>query len=400
MRLASLGPRFAALAPALVSALLASVAPGLGCRRAPGDDGETPVAGSPASGGNIARRVRCAPARARELRDAVEIQGTIAPLPDRDAQIAAQVAGRILRVLVREGDHVRRGQPLARIDDAALRDQANQAAAQLARVHAESTLAATSRARVARVFERGIAARQELDDAVARVSTAEAGEAEARASAEIVRRQLDRATVRSPLGGVVLRVFRKSGELVDGTAASPIVEVGDPSSLELVGTVTAAVLIQSKVGAPATIEVPALPTERLSGIVAAVSPAVDRATGLGTVRVSIVLGPGPAPPVGVTATARVAVGRTRSATVVPSQALRAAIGSSAEIVLCGGADQRARVARVLRGVVAGGETEVTAPAIAAGDGDAGVTPIAPGTLVAVEPVLGLGDGDRIDIVHD
>jgi multidrug efflux system membrane fusion protein len=295
---------------------------------------------------------------------------------------------------------VRRGQPLARIDDAALRDQANQAAAQLARVHAESILAATSRARVARVFERGIAARQELDDAVARVSTAEAGEAEARASAEIVRRQLDRATVRSPLGGVVLRVFRKSGELVDGTAASPIVEVGDPSSLELVGTVTAAVLVQSKVGAPATIEVPALPTERLTGIVAAVSPAVDRATGLGTVRVSIVLGPGPAPPVGVTASARVAVGRTRAATVVPSQALRAAIGSSAELVLCGGADGRARVARVVRGVVAGGETEVTNSAIAAGDGDAGVTPIAPGTLVAVEPVLGLGDGDRIDIVHE
>ena len=52
----------------------------------------------------------------------------------------------------------------------------------------------------------------------------------------MARRQLERTTVRSPLSGVVLHVFRKSGELVDGTPATPILEVGDPSALELVGT--------------------------------------------------------------------------------------------------------------------------------------------------------------------
>jgi len=116
--------------------------------------------------------VHCALAQARELRDTLEIHGTIAPLPDRDALIAPQVPGRILQVLVREGDRVKRDQALARIEDAALRDQAAQTAAQLAKARAETHLAATSRERIQRVFDHGIAARQELDDAVARVAEA------------------------------------------------------------------------------------------------------------------------------------------------------------------------------------------------------------------------------------
>jgi RND family efflux transporter MFP subunit len=362
----------------------------LGCRRAPAEDGETAAAAGPSA----PKQVRCVPARARELRDRLEIHGTIAPLPDRDAQIAAQVSGRIIRVLVKEGDRVRPGQPLARIDDAALRDQSAQASAQLAKARAESHLAATSRTRVQRVFERGIAARQELDDATARLATAEANEAEAKASAGIINRQLERATVRTPLDGVVLRVLRRSGELVDGTAATPIVEVGDPSSLELVGTATAADLVQSKVGTPATIEVPALPTVRFTGVVVAVSPAVDRATGLGVVRVSLKLGRDVVPPVGVMATAHLSLGASRLATVVPSRALRAAIGVDAEVVICG-ADKRAHVVRVLRGLASGDETEIRVVVA-----DAGSTPFGPGTMVASEPVLGIGDGDLIDVRHE
>lgn len=366
------------LAVALVTA--ATVA---GCRREAADDGETTAP--------VTKRVRCAPAQVRAIRDALQIHGTIAPLPDRDAQIAAQVPGRILRMLVREGDSVKRGQPLAQIDDAALIDQARQAEAQLAKARAENNLAGTSRARVARVFERGIAARQELDDATAREATAAASEAEAKAAAGIARRQVDRATVRSPLGGVVLRVFHKTGELVDGTPATPLVEVGDPSSLELVGTAAASELVRSKVGAAAVVDVPALPGVRLAGIVAAVSPAVDRATGLGVVRVSLDLAHGVAPPVGVTATARIDDGPARQALLAPSAALRAALGSEAEVVVCG-ADKQAHVVRVRRGNVIDAMTEIAA---VGPDGGAPAL-IVGGSMLVVEPVLGIADGDAIE----
>ena len=72
-----------------------------GCRREAAADGLDPAAGAP-------KRVRCAPIETRTLRPQVVLHGTVAPLPDRDAQIAPQVAGRIVEVLVREGDRVTR----------------------------------------------------------------------------------------------------------------------------------------------------------------------------------------------------------------------------------------------------------------------------------------------------
>jgi RND family efflux transporter MFP subunit len=402
-----------------VAALVVLVVAGQGCHR------PTPAAASAAEASQatedddaraVPKRVRCAPIEERTLHDALEIHGTLAPLPDRDAQIAGQTAGRLLRVLAREGDRVVRGQPLAQIDAAALRDQVTQAGAQLAKARAESHLAVTSRDRVARVFERGIAARQELDDAEARVATAAATEAEARASSEMARRQLERTTVRSPLSGVVLHVFRKSGELVDGTPATPILEVGDPSALELAGMATAFALVHIQPGDAARIEVPALPSFPFAGVVAAVSPAVDRATGLGTVRVTLTGDGQVTPPVGLTATARVEVGQPRRAVVVPTAALRAAIGDHAELVICG-ADRQAHVVGISRaglGHDTTGATTTTAPAPApaqgfseialpAGGGDAARgRAVHPGALVAIEPVLGLHEGDRLDITtaHD
>jgi RND family efflux transporter MFP subunit len=370
----------------LTAPLLLAAGAGAGCHRAVADHDESSAG---------PKRVRCAAAEARDVQDTVELHGTVAPLPDRDAQIAAQVPGRIVAVLVREGDRVQKGQPLARIDDAALADQAKQAAAQLAKARAESNLASVSRARVQRVFERGIAARQELDDAETRFATAQASEAEAKAASEIAARQLERASVRSPLAGVVLKLLRKPGELVDGTPATPIVEVGDPAVLELVASAPAADLVRSERGAAASIELPALPSVRLTGRVVAVSPAVDRTTGLGVVRVSLALGPGPAPPVGVTGTARVAVGASRLAVLVPSAALRAATGDEAEVVLCGD-DGRAHVARVRRGITVDRLVEVLPAAPEGSDGGGAPFPLQARTAVAVEPVLGIADGDSLE----
>jgi RND family efflux transporter MFP subunit len=363
-------------------AVLAAAAAGMaaaGCRREAAGQ-EEPAAGP--------KRVHCAPAEARSVEDVVLLHGTVAPLPDRDSQIAPQVTGRILRVLVREGDRVQSGQPLAHIDDAPLADQAAQAAAVLAKARAEANLAAVSRDRVQRVFERGIAARQELDDAEARVASARASEAEARAAAEIANRQVARAVVRSPLAGVVLKLFRKPGELVDGSPATPILEVGDPSRLELVAAAAAADLVQVPLGATAAIDIPALAGRTFPGKVTAVSPAIDRTSGLGVVRVGLDLSGGVHPPVGVAGNVRVAVGTPRPAVVVPAAALRASAGAQEEIVVCG-ADGHAHVTPVRRGLTVDRMVEVRAT---------GAVPLAAGAAVAVDPVLGLADGDALEIV--
>src|SRR3569623_133372 len=141
------------------------------------------------------RRGRCAPAQAMTVADTIQLTGTISALPDRDAQVAPQVPGRILEVRVREGDVVKAGQLVARVDGGPLSDEANAARASMARAEAEVKNAEATAARVQRVFEHGIAARQEVDDAAARAAAARASRDEAQASLRRAERQVGRASV-------------------------------------------------------------------------------------------------------------------------------------------------------------------------------------------------------------
>jgi HlyD family secretion protein len=351
-----------------VGLLLALLLPS-GCHRKAAEDDEK-------SG---PKKVACAPAQEREVSDTIDVRGTLAPLPDRDALVSPQTAGRIVKVLVREGDRVTAGQPIAQIDTTPLQDDLSEARANVARARAERDNAQTTLNRVKRVFDKGIAARQEVEDAAARYASAKAGEDQAAAAARRAQLHIERATVRSPLAGVVLKVMRRSGELADGTPATPIVEIGDPSQIELVADAPGQDLARIPRGASATVEIGGGGTYK--GKVAAVSPAVDKATGLGVVRVSLGLGQGPPPPLGIFGVAHIASGAPRKAVVVPAVALRNAAGPEAEVVVCG-QDKIAHVVRVKTGVHRDDHVEVLGE-------------VKPGSQVAVAPVLGIADGDKL-----
>jgi RND family efflux transporter MFP subunit len=327
------------------------------------------------------KSVKCAQVQVAMVKDSIEVRGTVAPLPARDAQVAPQVSGRLLRVEVREGDSVVAGQIVARIDDGPLLDSAHQADAALARTRAEHQNARTTLARVQRVFEHGIAARQEVDDATAKEASAKAAEAEAEAAARQAHRQVERATVHSPLKGVVLKVLRKPGELVDGTAATAIAQIADTSELELAADVPTSDLVRLIRGAPATVTFSALPGQSFKASVSRVSPAVDRLTGVGSARIRIERSDSVAPPVGTFGTARVESGEPHQAALVPRAAIRSVVGGEGEVVICG-VDHVAHVRKVRSASTRDELVEVR--------GELGAA-----DRVAVEPVLGLAEGDAI-----
>lgn len=330
------------------------------------------------------KRVRCAAVEAKMVTDRIEVRGSVQPPMNADAQVAPQVSGRLLSVDVKEGDAVKVGQLLARVDDAPLGDAVRKAGAAVERARADRENAETTLQRAQRVFDKGIAPRQEVDDAAARQAAARATEAEAAASAHEANRELERAHVKSPLSGVVIKVFRRPGELVDGTPATPVVEVADISHLELVADVPAQDLIRLTNGANATITFPAIPGRVFEGSVSMVSPTVDRTTGVGAARMSL-HDSVPPPPVGVYGIARIGTGGSRTALLVPSGAVRNAVGESGEVVLCG-PDNVAHVHKVKLGTAEGGVTEI-ADGIGAQD------------HVAVDPVLGLSEGDKLEVTH-
>lgn len=329
------------------------------------------------------KKTACVFVQSALLNDKIEVRGTVAPPLDREAQVAPQVAGRLLTVGVHEGDVVSAGQVIARVEDAPLVDTARQADAAVLRARAEHQNTQTTFARVQRVYDHGIVSKQELDDAAARDAASQAALVEAEAAANQAHRQTDRASVRSPLAGVVLKVLRKPGELVDGTPATPVADVADVSVLELVADVPAQDLVRLSAQAPAEITFPALPDRAFSGVVSRVAPAVDRITGVGSVRVALAFDAHARPPVGAFGMAQVDSGEPHATLLVPRAAVRALSESGAEVVECGH-DRRAHVRKVRVGVARGSSVAVY--------GD-----LAQNTRVAVDPVLGLEDNDALEV---
>lgn len=219
------------------------------------------------------------------LLDNLLVSGNLATLPNQDAKVGALVAGRIERVLVKEGDKVKTGQALVELENGPLRDQARQAEAAVAQARASADNARISAERNERLLQRGIAARKEVEDAKTQLAVAQATLAQNEAAASAARAQVARMTIRAPFSGTVVRRFLGIGDQVDGTGNQPLVEVANIDQLELLASVPGTRLNRVRTNESFSFETPSVPGEKFSARVVAVLPAVDPATGNGTVRI-------------------------------------------------------------------------------------------------------------------
>lgn len=255
-----------------------------------------------------------------DIRETVTISGTVAAPPNQDVRVGALVSGRIAEMKVAEGDAVQSGQLIARLDAHPYHDQLLQAEA--ARQQARATLenAQLARKRNEDLFQRGIAARKDFEDARTQESVAAATLGQAEAAAQVAHLQLARTEIHSPLTGRVAKRFVSVGEQVDGTAAQPIAEVANLSEAELLGNLPAAYLSKLRMGETLDIASDALPGKSLSGKIVAISPAVDPATNLGLVRIRITNSAG-ALRLGMYLTAQIAVADHRNALTTLPEAI-------------------------------------------------------------------------------
>jgi len=217
----------------------------------------------------------------------LSVSGTINARPNQDARVSSLVAGRIAQMYVAEGDAVKKDQPLAKIEDKLYRDQLQQAEAAVQQAHAQLDNARLTREREENLFNRGISARKDLEDARTQEKVGEAAVRQAEAAVALARLQLARTEVVSPLNGMVVKRLLSAGEAVDGTPAQPIFQVANLSTVELFGNVPAEYLGHIRVGQKMEMGTEALPGAKLEGSVVAVSPAVDPATNMGLVRIAL-----------------------------------------------------------------------------------------------------------------
>jgi RND family efflux transporter MFP subunit len=173
----------------------------------------------------------------RTLVDELIVRGTIAAVPNEDVKVSALVAGRVNSVTVAEGDSVRQGQVIAELDRRPLEDQRRQAAAAVEQAKAQVENARLNLQRNQQLFERGIAAGKEVEDARTQLAQAQSALEQATASLNTADRNIERAQVRAPIGGQVVKRMVSVGEQVDGTAAQPIAQVANLDRVELAANV-------------------------------------------------------------------------------------------------------------------------------------------------------------------
>jgi membrane fusion protein (multidrug efflux system) len=270
-----------------------------------------------------------------DISQALTLTGTAAALPNQDVRVSAMVPGRITELKVAEGDRVSAGEVVAKLDDRPYHDQLQQAEAAAQQAKANSDNAGLALARNEDLFQRGIVARKDLEDARTQASVAAAALRQAEAALEIAQLQLGRAEVHSPLNGQVVKRFVSVGEQVDGTAAQPIAEIASLGQVEFLGNAPGTYLSKVRVGQAVDVTTEAVPGKKFAGRVVAISPAVDPATGVGLVRIRVP-NPGGLLRLGMFLSAEIPVETHARALVVPPQAIyRDEAGQSRVFVVSG-----------------------------------------------------------------
>jgi RND family efflux transporter MFP subunit len=316
------------------------------------------------------------PATRGTIRPVVVGTGTVKPAAGAELLVSAPQSARIAEMPKGIGDRVRKGDLLVRFDIPTLVADASERRSALASAEARLTAARANQQRIAGLYQRGIAARKELEDAQRELTDAEAAVAAARTSRTTAGELAARQVVRAPFAGVVAARGHNPGDLVDASAAEPILRLVDPARLQIEVAVPLADLSRVAVGNPATVTGPgAYPPERA----AVLSPpaAVDSTTGAATVRLSFA-----APtrlPAGTPVRVEIQGQPDEGALLVPSAALvQEGVQSYLYTVDAQGKAHRQAV-RV--GIVAGGLAELLPG-----------SKVAPGEAVVVSGQNGLPDG--------
>lgn len=164
----------------------------------------------------------------------LEASGTANPWAE--ATLSTRLMGTVNEVSVREGDHVRRGQPLVRIDSRDLEAKAAQVAASIADAEANHQMALTHAGRIRDLYAKEAAPKAMLDAAETALASAESHVNAARAAADELDATREYAVVRAPFDGVVTARMVDPGAFA--APGAPLVTVQDFSRLRLSASVS------------------------------------------------------------------------------------------------------------------------------------------------------------------
>ncbi|HEX7076978.1 MAG TPA: efflux RND transporter periplasmic adaptor subunit [Candidatus Eisenbacteria bacterium] len=244
-----------------------------------------------AAGGKLA--VQAADVKRASIAATVRAPGRVQP--ETQVKMSATVPGEVVRLLVKEGDRVRKGQFLLQLDDTQYRARVGEARAALESAHSNLRLAeaafAQSDASLKRkesLFDEKLVSPEELEAArtqrnsdKARVDAAKEEENRSESTLKGAEDNLSKTRFVSPIDGTVTQLSIERGEIVvTGTMNNPgtvIMTIADMSEMKVEADVDETDVTAVSLGQTATVKVDAVPDTSFSGRVAEIanSPKIE-----------------------------------------------------------------------------------------------------------------------------
>lgn len=245
----------------------------------------------------------------------IELSGSIRAV--NSVLVKARVSGELQSLTVREGDAVRQGQLIGRIDAQDYQSRLEQARQQAASAQAQWQIAQRALDNNKALVAQGFISRNALDTSESNAAAARANLQAAEAATAVARKALADTQLHSPISGLVSQQFVQAGERVSPDAR--VVEVVDLSRLELEAALQAQDVAQVRVGTPGTLSVEGLPATPIPTTVARINPSAE--PGTRAVMVYLTVAPHPALRQGLFARGHLDLGRVDSV-VLPRSAVR------------------------------------------------------------------------------
>jgi RND family efflux transporter MFP subunit len=190
-------------------------------------------------------------AQTMTMTQGVLVTGTLKAV--RTAMVKARVAGELVMLEVREGDAVKMGQIVARVDNTEYLARQRQAQQQAEAARAQVDVAQRQFDNNNALVNQGFISKTALDTSMANLNGAKASYQAALSALDVSTKALDDSVLKAPLNGFVSQRFVQPGERVAPEAR--IIEIVDLSQLELEATLTSAEAMNVKVGQIAKLNV-------------------------------------------------------------------------------------------------------------------------------------------------
>lgn len=228
-------------------------------------------------------RVEFVTAESQALITVMQLTGTI--VADDSLDLGFRQSGRVVEVLVREGDRIAQDDALARLDSVQQEQALRLAQASLAAAVAAQEQARQASARAAAMLARGVGTRAARDAAVQVLSEADGAVERAESAVDQAGRAVEDTVLRAPATAVVTARHVAPGQIVG--AAQPALSLAMLDGLEAVFEMGDLPILRDAIGVQVHLTVLDIDRPPMAGTVTEIAPLVDPETGTVTVRVRI-----------------------------------------------------------------------------------------------------------------